>query len=189
MDSPETPGPPPPTPPKAPATSGATMLLVVALAFLASFLIFRQVRQQVPSLRPADYSWKLTDLDGKPVDLSAFKGRPIFLNVWATWCPPCLEEIPSIARLAENPRLKNVAFLCVSIDRGIAAPKGFQERHGLPLTILHAAGPPPKVYESDAIPVTFLIAPDGRIVKREEGSMEWDGPETVKLLESLAGGS
>ena len=67
---------------------------------------------------PADYNWSLMDLDGQAVSFAKFKGKTVFLNIWATWCGPCVGEMPSIAKLARDPRLhnKNIEFLCVSTD-------------------------------------------------------------------------
>src|SRR4051794_25876266 len=55
---------------------------------------------------PAEFNWTLLDLDDKPVEFAAFRGRPIFLNLWSTCCGPCVEEMPSIARLAEDRSMK-----------------------------------------------------------------------------------
>ena len=67
---------------------------------------------------PADYDWSPVDLNDQPVPFSRFKGKTVFLNFWATWCGPCVSEMPSIEELAKNPRLrdKNIAFVCVSRD-------------------------------------------------------------------------
>src|SRR5580698_10465272 len=61
---------------------------------------------------PASYDWSLVDLSDEPLMFSSFKGKTVFLNFWATWCGPCVGEMPSIAKLARNPRLqgKNIAF-------------------------------------------------------------------------------
>ena len=68
----------------------------------------------------ADYSWKLLDLNDGPFEFSRFKGKTVFLNIWATWCGPCVMEIPSIEKLAATPGLKDVAFVCVSTDESAA---------------------------------------------------------------------
>src|SRR5262249_17837578 len=75
-----------------------------------------------PALNPrkatgaSAHKWPLRDLEGKPADFAQFSGKTVFLNVWATWCRPCVEELPSIANLARNPRLKDVTFVCISTD-------------------------------------------------------------------------
>ena len=133
----------------------------------------------------ADYGWKVVDLDDKPVDLSRYKGRTVVLNVWATWCAPCVSEMPSIAKLAEEPRLKDVVFLCVSVDETTEAVRHFLQGKNWKMTILRAQEPPPSVLQSPALPVTFLIGPDGKIATAVEGGAEWDDPAVVAFLEKL----
>jgi thiol-disulfide isomerase/thioredoxin len=137
----------------------------------------------------ADYTWALTDLADRPASLSRFKGKAVFLNVWATWCGPCVSELPSIAKLASDPRLKdkNIAFVCVSIDDSAAAVSRFLEDKGWPMIFLRAgAGRVPSVFYSDGIPATFVIAPDGRIAAVEIGAVDWHEPRVVAFLEKLA---
>jgi len=88
--------------------------LIIALVFLGFWVVYltffapgnRRPLEGSGIDLPADYNWKLEDLSEQPVQFSRFKGKTVFLNIWATWCPPCVGEMPSIARLAENPRLK-----------------------------------------------------------------------------------
>jgi len=135
--------------------------------------------------RPASYDWVLSDLDGHPVSFEKYRGKTVFLNIWATWCPPCVAELPSIARLARSPRLGPVAFVCVSIDQDAEAVRQFVKGKDWPLTILHASDLPPP-FRTDGIPATFLIAGDGRIVGSAMGWAEWDDPAVVEFLERLA---
>src|SRR4051812_49314453 len=91
-------------------------LLVAWIGYLYFFGPGRGSQLGAPGLvgdGQADYNWKLRDLAGNTVDFASFKGKPVFLNIWATWCPPCVAELPSIASLAANPRVEGVAFLCV----------------------------------------------------------------------------
>jgi thiol-disulfide isomerase/thioredoxin len=134
----------------------------------------------------ADFSWPVADLDGKPVDLGRYRGKAVFLNVWATWCGPCVAEMPSIARLSADPRLKDVAFVGVSVDDDDEPVRRFVKEHSLRFTILRATGPAPAAFATEGIPATFLIAPDGRIAARHVGSARWDSPEIVGLLARLA---
>jgi thiol-disulfide isomerase/thioredoxin len=135
--------------------------------------------------RMARFDWKLTDLDGAPVDFARYKGRTVFLNIWATWCPPCVAELPAIATLAANPRLKDVAFVCVSTDESPEVLRRFMRDKEWPMTILRATELP-DVFLTDGIPATFLIAPDGRIAASEVGAARWDDPSVVEFLEQLA---
>jgi len=135
---------------------------------------------------PADYGWPLEGLDGKPVSLADFRGRPILLNLWATWCPPCRAEMPSLVRLAANPKLKGVAFVAVTTERMSPAIAQFAGSEMRGLTVLRADRVP-EVFATDGIPATFVIAADGKVVASEVGSARWDDPTVVDLLAKLAG--
>lgn len=137
--------------------------------------------------RPADYNWTLKDLEGRPVKFEDFAGKAVFLNIWATWCPPCVGEMPSIARLAGDPSFqgKNIAFVCVATDESIETVRRFVKNKDWPMTVLQADALP-GVFLTEGIPATFLIAPDGRVVATTVGGHEWDAPETVKSLQALA---
>ena len=102
----------------------AAAFAVFWVAYLAFFIPRRRADLEHSGTdQPADYSWAIMDLNDRPVSFSAFQGRPVFLNIWATWCGPCVAELPSIARLAQ-PKLagKKVAFVCVSTDDSAAHP-------------------------------------------------------------------
>jgi thiol-disulfide isomerase/thioredoxin len=133
---------------------------------------------------PADYSWQVLDLDDKPVEFEQYKGKTIFLNVWATWCRPCVLELPSIAKLAANPKVKDVAFVCVSIDDSSARVKSFLKGRNWPMTVFRATRLP-LVFTTEGIPATFIIAPDGKVVASEVGSSDWDDTEVVSFLEQV----
>ncbi|AMV36817.1 TlpA family protein disulfide reductase [Planctomyces sp. SH-PL62] len=133
------------------------------------------------------YDWKLEGLDGAPVEFASFRGKTLFVNVWATWCGPCVREMPSIARLAAEPDLQkgDVAFLCIATDDSIEDVRRFVAGKDWPMTILHARALPP-VFLTDGIPATFFVSPDGRLAYSRVGGAEWDAPEVVKKLRDLA---
>ena len=137
---------------------------------------------------PADYSWTLHDLDGRVVEFAKFKGTPVFLNVWATWCPPCVRELPSIAKLAADPKLEGVAVVCVATDDSPEPVKQFVKDRNWParMTVLHASEVP-RVFTTEGIPATFLINREGRIVASEVGAADWSSPAVVGFLQKLAG--
>ncbi len=166
--------------------------LYVGLAFLLAWggylALFAPVSRR-PLVAPgaygmAEYHWRLLDLDDKSVEFSRFKGKKIFLNLWATWCGPCVGEMPSIARLAGDPKVKDVAFVCVSTDDSAEPVKKFLAGKNWSMTFLRATDLP-SVFQTDGIPATFLIAPDGRIVGAEVGSADWNDPGVVKTLQAI----
>lgn len=137
--------------------------------------------------RPAEYNWTLRDLDDEPVTFARFKGKTVFLNVWATWCPPCVGEMPSIARLADQPRLKgkNIEFVCVSTDESSETVRRFLKDKSWTMTMLRATELPP-VFLTEGIPATFIISHDGRVVASEVGAAQWDDPAVTAFLEKTA---
>jgi thiol-disulfide isomerase/thioredoxin len=140
--------------------------------------------------QPAEYDWTVLDLDDQSVSFSKFKGKTVFLNFWATWCGPCVRELPSIDALARDPHLagKSIEFLCVSTDEDAQTVRRFLEGKDMKMTFLRVHdGKIPPVFQSDGIPITFLIAPDGRIAASELGSADWHEAEVVDLLQKLAG--
>ena len=193
----ETPGPSGDTQHPAPPGDGSRRTwLLIAVAFClfwAMYLTFFGPRSRPRSLKssgmsePARYDWTIRDLDDKPVSFERFKGKAVFLNFWATWCGPCIREMPSIARLADDPRLagKGVAFVCVSTDESTADVRHFLQGRPWHMSYFRAERVP-SVFYSEGIPTTFIIAPDGRIAAFEVGAADWDRPEVVALLEKLA---
>ena len=169
--------------------------LIIALVFLGFWVVYlifflpgKRRPLEGPRIDlPADYNWKLEDLSEQPVQFSRFKGKTVFLNIWATWCPPCVGEMPSIARLAENPRLKgkNIEFVCVSTDDSTDTVVRFVRDKNWPMTVLRAQSLPP-VFHTEAIPATYIITPGGRIVAAEVGANDWDNADVVAFLEKAA---
>ncbi len=172
-----------------PAPQSKRVWWIIGLAFVLAWIIYLWVfppgpRPPSPGA-PADFQWKLLDLNDKPVPFSKFKGKTIFLNIWATWCGPCVREMPSIAALAANPRLKDVAFVCASVDDSSETVREFLRGKNWSMTFLRATNRPP-AYQTNGIPATFLIRPDGTLISSEVGATDWDTDENVDLLEHLA---
>ncbi|MBJ6727061.1 TlpA disulfide reductase family protein [Geomesophilobacter sediminis] len=129
----------------------------------------------------------LSDLSGKPVTLSQLKGKVVLLNFWATWCPPCREEIPSMVKLNQAMQGKEFQMLAVSIDEGGKnAVSGFFAKSGLTLpALLDTDGKTAKRYGTTGVPETFVINKQGVIVKKVIGGMDWIHPEVVAALDTL----
>jgi len=135
-------------------------------------------------------------LDGRMVSLSDFEGKVVLLNIWATWCPPCVEEMPSMQRLAEALRGEDFEVVAVSIDapRGERDPQGqpggdiqaFVESLGIDFLILHdPAGDIRMTYQTYAVPESFVIGRDGIIYRKVSGATDWDRPEYIEFLRRL----
>jgi thiol-disulfide isomerase/thioredoxin len=179
------------TPPQVvPGAAGdAKRLLIVLAVILAGWCIFLYSfaprKESVTGTTRADFGLRLKTLDGQPIDLATQRGRTIFLNFWATWCGPCRMEMPSIARLAANPKMKDVVFYVASIEDDAPGVRRYAERENLKLPFVIVDGSIPSAYKTNAIPATYVIAPDGRIAIAEIGAAEWDDPATVERIAAL----
>src|SRR5271166_4140961 len=130
------------------------------------------------------------DLAGNTVSLSEFTGKIVLVNLWATWCEPCLREMPSLERLQS--RLgERIAVLAVSEDRGgNKAVEPFIAKLGLKSVKIYI-DPKSEVGHSFAVrglPTSFLINREGKVLGRVEGAAEWDSPKILGVLEPLISG-
>ncbi len=137
-----------------------------------------------PNVRPADFNLKLLDADGNTTSLSALKGKVIFMNLWATWCPPCIAEMPSIDKLHEAMG-DDVAFVMLSLDEDFEKAKAFDTRKGYDLPIYAPAGNLPAMYHSSAIPTTYVIDADGNLVLEHGGMADYNTSEFREFLRGL----
>ncbi len=127
-----------------------------------------------------------TDLAGTPVRLADLEGRVVLLNFWATWCSPCIREMPSLDRLQARLGGRGLSVVAVSIDRGgIKVIQPFAKRLGLKhLGLYHdPKGALFRAFGVSGLPATFLIGRDGGIHGAYAGPAEWDGPEALALIE------
>ncbi len=144
-----------------------------------------QVRPEVGYLAP---DFTLPSLDGKTVRLSDFRGKKgVFINFWATWCPPCRLEMPTMEKAYQEYRSRGLEILAVSIDAG---PKGAIESfmRELKLTFPVLLDPEMEVmrtYKFFALPASVLIDKQGIIRFKEQGYRDWTLPESHKKLEQI----
>ena len=162
--------------------------LVVAGAFTL-LLVFASpsYRQGEPSQagRPApEFSFQL---GGQPAQLSSLRGKVVVLNFWATWCPPCVEEMPSLNRLHAQLAPLGGMVLGVSVDKDEEAYKKFLQDHQIRFPN-HRDGSSAiaSEYGSVMFPETYIIARDGRIARKIIGPQNWDSPDWLLYFRSLS---
>ena len=130
--------------------------------------------------------FKMVDLDGQIIPFESLRGKVVFLNIWATWCPPCIAEMPNIQSLYEKVDSDKIAFVMLSVDKeDISKVKKFIDRKGFTFPVYMPADPLPEEFYSQAIPTTFILSPDGKIVARQEGMAEYDTQEMRDFLLSM----
>ncbi|MBI1921761.1 MAG: TlpA family protein disulfide reductase [Geobacter sp.] len=125
------------------------------------------------------------DLSGKEVRLSDLRGKVVLLNFWASWCPPCREEMPSMEKLNKAMAGKPFQMLAVSIDeKGKNAVEAYSAKSGIKLPFyLDTEGKWSKLYGTTGVPETFIIAKNGVILKKIIGGLDWSHPEVSRFLE------
>lgn len=129
----------------------------------------------------------LKDINGNSVSLSSFKGHVILLNFWATWCPPCRAEIPSLNKLNDILKKKGLVILTVSTDRSVVDVKDFLKKTPVNFTVLvdYNLNVSKSLYKVFMMPTTFLIDKRGVIVEKYFGEQDWTEPEIIKEIEAL----
>src|SRR3990167_4043076 len=133
----------------------------------------------------------LMTMDNKKVSLKDFKGKYIFLNFWATWCGPCIDEMPSMERLYQKLKSKkNFEMLAVSIDKGGAeVVKRFVKENKLTFTVLlDRDSEVAAAYGVMGIPATYLIDPNGDVINKASGARTWDTKDSIEFFEKMLGG-
>jgi len=126
-------------------------------------------------------------LDNQQQTLGALKGKVVLLNFWATWCPPCREEIPSMMKLNSFMKGKPFQMICVSVDEGgKKAIEEFFQKSGFSLpAYTDATGQVAKTYGVTGVPETFVIDKNGVIAKKVIGGLDWNSPEVISFIEDL----
>jgi thiol-disulfide isomerase/thioredoxin len=110
----------------------------------------------------------------------------VFLNRWATWCPPCVAKLPGIQRLYKQMHTSKVAFVMLSLDENLEKTRRFIKRKACTFPVYQLTGDVPEAYTTASIPTTFVIAADGRIVVRKEGMAQYDDEKFVSFLRTLS---
>jgi len=136
--------------------------------------------------RAAEFT--LEDLNGNKVSLSSLRGKVVFLNLWATWCEPCREEMPAMEDLYnEFKGNKDFVMLAVSQDRlGASAVKPYLEKNGFHFRVLlDPENKLSELYDVSGVPETFIIDRHGRIAAHHMGAFDWSRPDVKQALREL----
>ncbi|MBU1343487.1 MAG: TlpA family protein disulfide reductase [Proteobacteria bacterium] len=128
--------------------------------------------------------FSLPDLDGNAVRLSDYKGKLVLLNIWATWCRPCVDEMPSIEKLYNTFKNNDFQVLAASVDtRGKKAVGPFMTFHNLSFkALLDTEGTLKKAYRTTGIPESFIIDKNGVIIEKIIGSIDWSSPGMIQYF-------
>ena len=140
----------------------------------------------VPAVGTPAPDFSLKTLSGQSVRLSDLRGKVVFLNLWATWCPPCREEMPSMVRFYERYRAQGVEVVAVSEDRDPEAVRKFVKGQGVTFSVaLDDEKRVYRLYGATGVPETHLIDRKGVLRAFQMGPFDWTAPEVTKLVQEL----
>src|SRR5262249_44436268 len=123
---------------------------------------------------------------GRSVTLSQFRGQVLVLNFWATYCAPCIEELPSLQRMAAQMKDRNIAVLAISEDPDEDASRKFLAKYHIELpSVRDASQANSRLYRTTGIPETFIIDARGILRRKFVGPVDWTKPEIIEYLRRL----
>jgi thiol-disulfide isomerase/thioredoxin len=127
-----------------------------------------------PKLPESAYNMVLSTRKGNRVSLEEFKGGLLFINFWASWCPPCIAEMPTIRKLYKRVSgNKNIRFLMISMDENHQKAVKFMENKSFPMPFYFPSSRVPDIFQTSYIPSTYVISPEGKIIYKKQGIADY----------------
>lgn len=153
---------------------------------LATGIIRPDITVDESEFQRANYNMPLLSMDGDRMSLQDFEGKTIFLNFWATWCPPCIAEMPNIQKLYEDfENREDIVFVMLSLDEDPEKARSFMDRKEFTMPVYFLLGRKPGVYDSTVVPTTYVISPDGNIVMEKRGMANYNTASFRAFLNEL----
>ncbi len=144
------------------------------------------LRLEIPKAATPAPEFELKDTAGMVVRLSELRGKVVFLNFWATWCPPCIEEMPAMEKLHQEFGQEGLIILAVNFQERLDRVKQFFSEHNLTFTgLLDSDGKVAEMYQAWALPVSVIINKRGEIAARAIGIKDWYSDEARQLFKQL----
>ena len=164
------------------------LLMTVALCWygwISAQVAPAQTLTELPKKPPAP-AFSLEDIDGREYKLSDYSGKVVIVNFWATWCPPCREEMPSMQRAWKQLEAEGIVMLGIDVGEDEHTVFSFGADYGLefPLLLDQDSGVTNK-WPVVGLPTTFIVDPEGKIVYQAIGGREWDAPELLAQIRAL----
>lgn len=147
------------------------------------FTILRIQKFDEPVIAP---DFTLNDIKGNQVALKDFKGRIVFLNFWPTWCPPCRLEMPSMERLYQELKDRDLVMLALDMQESEKLVKAFISEFNLSFpSLLDREGDISFLYGVRGLPTTYIIDREGKIIGKAVGPRDWASQDALQLFQSL----
>ena len=160
---------------------GLAILAIAAVVAIVALSNRSGVEKPKDDKQPAA---QLIDANNEPLDFSDFEGKVVFVNNWASWCPPCIVEMPSIEELKSKLKDEDVVFVMVSFDQEKAKATEFIKRKGFDFDVYFPG--PDYPFMTSSIPATFILDKDGKTVSEQVGMADYSGDEIFEELKALA---
>ncbi len=169
--------------PKAVIIGVVVVVIVIVVAIVMSQK--QKFTLMAPGAEAVDFT--LPDLEGKEHTLSSLRGNVVFLNIWATWCGPCQEEIPSMEFMHNKFKGKPFKIVAVSIDKGDdEVVKKFAKSFGITFLVLHdRKGHLKDTYKTTGVPESFIIDQNGIVAEKVWGPRDWSDPKNLYTINNL----
>jgi peroxiredoxin len=168
-------------------TSGRLALVGALILSIVLSLGVESRAEKAESGRAAP-DFTVTTLDGARVRLADLKGKVVFLNIWATWCPPCRQEMPSMVKFYEMFRTKGLEIVAVSEDQDLQALRKFVKAYGVTFPVAQDEGKRVfGLYQATGVPETHLIDKGGVIRASQLGPFDWTHPAVLEKVRALLG--
>jgi cytochrome c biogenesis protein CcmG/thiol:disulfide interchange protein DsbE len=163
------------------------------MGFVLFFVIFfsrPQGRFRAVGLGELVPNFTLPSDEGQTTSLTAFRGKIVVLNLWASWCVPCVDEIPSLKQFAARYQDKGVVVVGISRDEDPVAYKEFLAKYQVNfLTLRNASNSVGEMYGTYQIPETYIISRDGHLLNKIIGAADWNGQQMLSYIDSLLSSS
>jgi cytochrome c biogenesis protein CcmG, thiol:disulfide interchange protein DsbE len=164
---------------------GCVKCFALATTLVCFFILAACNGNRPPKINEKAPDFTLTDSE-RTVSLAELRGKPVLLNFWATWCPPCIEEMPSLVEMQRRMKAKGVTVLAVSVDVDEGAYKQFVKDHNV--NLLTVRDPDQKsnsLYGTSKFPETYIIDRNGVMRRKFIGAVDWTEPEITDFLSKL----
>ncbi len=127
-------------------------------------------------------SFMLMNAKNEIININSFNGKKVFVNLWATWCPPCRKEMPSIAKLYQSIDTTKAVFIMLSLDDNFDKARNYIKTQKMNLPIYYPAENLPKLFNVTGIPTTFIFNEQGLLVQRVDGGDDFNTPRYKAML-------
>lgn len=158
---------------------------IAVLLGLLAFVIYDSIHEKIVQVGDTAPEFTVTTDTGRTVSRENFGGKLLVLNFWATWCPPCIEEMPSLEQFAQQFSKEGVVVLGISVDKDPKIYRSFLDRARV--SFLTARDPESKInaeYGTFKYPETYIINPQGKVVQKIIGAETWTDPRMTQMIRS-----